>query len=323
MAFYKSLLEKILTEGNIGAPYTSPNDPRWENDPDVIAAGADLQVLRNDHKTIPKVYLGVNEYHENFTDLVYSPASFPGKSFWCEFRLPKGAPDLRVGCWTDLLPWEGVLEARVRHQDSSLIEYTDSLLRAGREPHYIAASCYYSGYLNERGQEVVVCGACMIPIERDGSMMSAEICLRPSVTSKDPDYVWNPKSDGDNPNSNLFHFWGITQRAWIALACKNVTIVDMPGKPESKKQRKRQGGYKGLRFKELEIKATDGKRIRFSNRFASRPGETSYHLCRGHIRDYSEKGLFGNPDLRGRYWFADHYRGKKKHGEVVKSYRAS
>lgn len=53
------------------------------------------------------------------------------------------------------------------------------------------------------------------------------------------------------------------------------------------------------------------------------PGETdadrAFHLCRGHFKDFREKGLFGKH--KSIYWWDMHARGSKQSGEIVKKYR--
>lgn len=45
------------------------------------------------------------------------------------------------------------------------------------------------------------------------------------------------------------------------------------------------------------------------------------HICRGHFKSYEEgNGLFGREDLRRRFWFSMHARGKSSAGIVAKDY---
>jgi hypothetical protein len=43
------------------------------------------------------------------------------------------------------------------------------------------------------------------------------------------------------------------------------------------------------------------------------------HICRGHFKDFSEKGLFGK--LHGVYWWDSQVRGNTENGVVFKDYR--
>jgi hypothetical protein len=45
------------------------------------------------------------------------------------------------------------------------------------------------------------------------------------------------------------------------------------------------------------------------------------HICRGHFKSYEERGLFGREDLRGRFWWANHVRGRAERGIVEKDYK--
>jgi hypothetical protein len=46
--------------------------------------------------------------------------------------------------------------------------------------------------------------------------------------------------------------------------------------------------------------------------------QKALHVCRGHFRDYTEKGLFGK--ILGKVWVNAHNRGNKQNGEIVKEY---
>jgi hypothetical protein len=43
------------------------------------------------------------------------------------------------------------------------------------------------------------------------------------------------------------------------------------------------------------------------------------HICRGHFKDFTERGLFGK--YHGLYWWDAHARGNAKEGIALKDYR--
>lgn len=99
------------------------------------------------------------------------------------------------------------------------------------------------------------------------------------------------------------------------LNCKNVTFKD---EKLSKKRQKRIERDKGVRYKVLDIHP-----FRQQVRRETRPGEneitTALHICRGHFKDYREKGLFGK--YKDIYWWDMHTRGNPDIGTIEKDYR--
>lgn len=102
--------------------------------------------------------------------------------------------------------------------------------------------------------------------------------------------------------------------------CRNVelTAVDPPEKL-SRKQLKRYGVPK-VRYHVLEISPMR-KVLREEGQSQKHGLQKSLHICRGHFKDYRERGLFGRN--KGIYWWDMHVRGSAESGVVVKDYNVS
>lgn len=106
-------------------------------------------------------------------------------------------------------------------------------------------------------------------------------------------------------------------QALALLHCKNVAAPEKDP-PTTINERHRRDHPPLVRYRTLVIRPV-GKR--FSQ--AAPPGttgssETPYTICRGHLKTFDEKPLFGK--VRGMFWWGDHARGDRKHGEVIKDY---
>ena len=101
------------------------------------------------------------------------------------------------------------------------------------------------------------------------------------------------------------------------LHCKNVnTQTHVPPPALAKKVRLRYGrppiSYKTLVIDPLkQVLRTEGNGDVVGLRRA-------LHICRGHFKDYRQRGLFGK--LRGVYWWSDHVAGTLESGLVKKDY---
>jgi len=108
--------------------------------------------------------------------------------------------------------------------------------------------------------------------------------------------------------------------ALLALSlmhCKNVSIkAESPSRALSH-QYQRKHGVPLVSYKVLEIEPM--KRVLNSEGGANTNGlKKALHICRGHFKDYTEKGLFGR--YKGMYWWDSHVRGDSTSGIVVKDY---
>lgn len=100
--------------------------------------------------------------------------------------------------------------------------------------------------------------------------------------------------------------------------CKNVEVqaVDPPEKL-SRKQFKRHGVPK-VRYHVLEISPMRSVLKRDGGLEQHGSAQKALHICRGHFKDYRERGLFGK--VKGMFWWDSHVRGSAQQGVVVKDY---
>jgi len=104
--------------------------------------------------------------------------------------------------------------------------------------------------------------------------------------------------------------------------CKNVELERAPYRgPKKKRPSKRHRQRKRYRFHVLNIQPVcqAARKVEEGDTPDDRR-KAALHICRGHFKDYSERGLFGREDLKGRYWWPMHTRGSRKEGIVVKDY---
>lgn len=103
------------------------------------------------------------------------------------------------------------------------------------------------------------------------------------------------------------------------LHCKNVDLVSV--EPD-KKLAKRTFERYGIPMHTFKVLTIDPMVKRLRGHMATGLSlQRSMHICRGHFRDYRERGLFGK--LKGRYWFPQHIRGDAEVGVIEKAYKVN
>ena len=103
------------------------------------------------------------------------------------------------------------------------------------------------------------------------------------------------------------------------LHCKNTTVQIQEVPERLQKARQRRGRPPLFRYHVLEIEPM--RRILRSEGRSHETGlRRAMHICRGHFKDYRERGLFGKETHKGIYWWDMHVRGSAKDGVVVKDY---
>lgn len=108
--------------------------------------------------------------------------------------------------------------------------------------------------------------------------------------------------------------------AYLAIAFMNCKNVELVKSPILKATKKRKRGPVRIRFYTLAINPV--KRILASEGRISENGlKRALHICRGHFKDYRDKGLFGKN--KGLYWWDSHARGSVDNGVVVKDYKVN
>jgi hypothetical protein len=100
------------------------------------------------------------------------------------------------------------------------------------------------------------------------------------------------------------------------LHCKNVQTKQMED-PHQKKKKKKRGKIGGIKFNVLEIEPMK-KVLKTEGRSDEHGISKALHICRGHFKDYRDKGLFGKH--KGIFWWEHSIRGSKEKGVVDKVY---
>lgn len=104
------------------------------------------------------------------------------------------------------------------------------------------------------------------------------------------------------------------------LHCKNVTIHTNEPPECLQRARKRRNRPPMITYKTLEIEPM--KQVLRTEGQVEKVGlKQALHICRGHFKDYREKGLFGMESRKGIYWWDMHVRGTPASGVVVKDYK--
>jgi len=110
--------------------------------------------------------------------------------------------------------------------------------------------------------------------------------------------------------------------AWLAVTfmhCKNVEITEhKPDAPLSKKHQTRHGRPLS-RFHTIHIEPVR-KILKHEGQIEHTGIEKAMHICRGHFKDYRQRGLFGSESHKGVYFWPDHVRGKLERGLVTSQY---
>lgn len=102
------------------------------------------------------------------------------------------------------------------------------------------------------------------------------------------------------------------------LNCKNVQLVDIPVPDKVRKARAKRG-IPDIRFKTLVVEPLR-EVIRREQAGDKRSSgiKMALHICRGHFKDYRDKGLFGK--YKGVFWWDMHARGSAELGTIEKTY---
>ena len=100
------------------------------------------------------------------------------------------------------------------------------------------------------------------------------------------------------------------------MNCANVEYVentfDNEAEVSEKSERKHNKKYKTLKVKPMQ------NNIQKKSNCIDEENIMPLHICRGHFKDYREKGLFGK--YKGIYWWDSQVRGNAENGEVKKDY---
>jgi hypothetical protein len=146
-------------------------------------------------------------------------------------------------------------------------------------------------------------------VNKDGTFNSSYASFH-----KDQESIPDPQDEGihrlmqDMLNTLVVEFLTIS-----FMHCKNVELVKSHELKQTKKRRK----HPCIRYYTLNIHPM----MKILNRDGAAQStgiKLALHICRGHFKDYSEKGLFGKN--KGLYWWGEHVRGTPSQGVVIKDY---
>ncbi len=117
------------------------------------------------------------------------------------------------------------------------------------------------------------------------------------------------------------NFTATAEIAWLTLSfmhCKNVRVEKSPPIPEALRcARERKGKPPIFRFHTVVI--DPARRVAEAGSARGVPGGAqALHICRGHFKDFGERGLFGRHN--GTYWWPMHQRGSAQNGIIHKDY---
>lgn len=106
------------------------------------------------------------------------------------------------------------------------------------------------------------------------------------------------------------------------LHAKNTQVVDREVSERLQRARRRRGRSPLFTYKTLEIEPMK-QVLRTEGRIGEVGLKQALHICRGHFKDYRERGLFGRESHRGIYWWESHVRGSASEGVVAKDYKVN
>ena len=132
---------------------------------------------------------------------------------------------------------------------------------------------------------------------------------------------FGPMSSSSNPDAVRQLSYMPLHVPFLAMSfahCKNVTVTSIdPPEKLSRKQEKRYGIPK-VRYHVLQIDPMREVLRREGEMSSHSSAPKALHICRGHFKDYRERGLFGK--YHGLFWWDAHARGSLNSGAVVKDY---
>jgi hypothetical protein len=108
-----------------------------------------------------------------------------------------------------------------------------------------------------------------------------------------------------------------TLTTFSLLNCRNVYEEKVEPSAQLQKARARRGKLPLLSYHVLKVRPVGARKPGAGNGGGAPLAE---HWVRGHFADYTNgPGLFGNPNLKGRFWISPHLAGRASR-TVVKDY---
>lgn len=132
------------------------------------------------------------------------------------------------------------------------------------------------------------------------------------------DYLISAATGAQQANARIMPPAQIPLLALSFIHCKNTTLLTNTPPPRLQEARVKKGKRPLVTYKTLDIRPV--KRILETEGRLNQVGfKQSLHICRGHFKDYTERGLFGK--YYGIYWWDSQVRGDIKEGQTLKDYR--
>ncbi len=104
------------------------------------------------------------------------------------------------------------------------------------------------------------------------------------------------------------------------MHCKNVEVKVLENSDKLQRARHHRGKRPLVDYHVLEIKPMV-KVLKEQGQSETQGLQRALHICRGHFKDFTDKGLFGK--YHGLYWWDSQVRGKATKGITLKDYKVS
>lgn len=144
-----------------------------------------------------------------------------------------------------------------------------------------------------------------------------------ALKTKEPLATYNPTlipsgADERSAGNVLKSMFYVPYLTLTFMHCKNVNVTRGENWPQKlQKAREKRGKPPLFRWHTLVIEPAK-KIIASASNGDTKLTPKALHICRGHFKDFSDKGLFGK--YHGMYWWPMHARGSAEHGIVGKDY---
>lgn len=109
---------------------------------------------------------------------------------------------------------------------------------------------------------------------------------------------------------------GIAHLTQTFLNCKNVALKQV-SEPKLERAFRRKYGVDMIRLHTIDIEPM--KKVIRTEGGEKTDIKQALHICRGHFKDFRERGLFGKENLKGLFWVDSHARGSRENGGEINS----
>jgi hypothetical protein len=242
----------------------------------------------------------------------------PFETFWVETLAPRHAVSEACGTMTPpsrlCHAWgaivEGIEWASLRRDRADT--YLRSLPRLPQQPRWLLS---FDLFVEPRKHDVFLFGKLLLLLDANGRVIHAEGGESGStVVEYIPVDDWDLRAGLRKLLPPMLMPFAL---AISFLHCRNVQLVERRPSPELSRAHKRRRGLPFVRYHVLEIEPM--KRVLRTEGKADEVGlRQALHICRGHFKDYRQRGLFGKH--RAIFWWESYLRGAPGFGVVDKDY---